>query len=118
MNLLGELDTDDSDLEVLDLGKRTCDDEAPSHKPGCPKERVIIVNLPIAKEVEMAKSSASPKVLKMQRSKWKPSHFPLGEGQVDYSIVDDLAHHTMITLPQLVALSPQVRREPQQGIST
>ena len=67
----------------------------------------------------MTESSASPKVPKMQRSKWQPSHFPLGEGQEDYSIVDDLVHRTMnITLPQLVALSSQVRRELQQSIST
>ena len=67
----------------------------------------------------MSESSTSPKVPKTRRSKWQPSHFPLGEGQEDYSIVIDLAHHTMnITLPQLVALSPHVRRELQQSIST
>ena len=57
---------------------------------------------PIAKEVELVESSANPKVLKMRRSKWKPSHFPLREGQEEYSIVDDLAHRTMnITLFQI-----------------
>ena len=103
MNLLGELDAKDSDKEVLDLGKRARDDEAPSHKLGRLKKRVMIVDMPIAKEVEMAESYASPKVPKMRRSKWKPSHFPLVEGQEDYSIVDDLAHRTMnITLPNLL----------------
>ena len=103
MNLLGESDAKDSDIEVLDLGKRA-HDETPSRKPGHPKKRVTIADPLIAKEVEMAESSTNPKVPKMRRSKWKPSHFPLGEGQEDYSIVDDLAYRTMnITLPQLVA---------------
>ena len=56
---------------------------------------MTIVDPPLAKEVEMAEISADPKVLKMRRSKWKPSHFPFEEGQEDYSIVDDLAHRTM-----------------------
>ena len=30
LNLLGKLDAKDSDIEVLDLVKRACDDEAPS----------------------------------------------------------------------------------------
>ena len=119
LNLLGESDAEDSDIEVLDLGKRARDDETPSRKPGRPKKRVTIAEPPTTKEVEMAESSSNPKVPKTRRSKWKPSHFPLGEGQEDYSIVDDLAHRTMnITLPQLVTLSPYVRRELQQSIST
>ena len=64
MNLLGELDTEDSDIKVLDLGKRARDDETPSRKPGRPKKRGTIANSPIAKEVEMAESFASPKVPK------------------------------------------------------
>ena len=104
---------------MLDLGKRACDDEAPSRKPGHPKKRVTIADPPIAKEVGMVESFASPKVPKMRQIKWKSSHFSLGEGQEDYSIVDDLVHRTMnITLPQLVAPSPHVRRELQQSIST
>ena len=51
LNLLGELDTEDLDIEVLDLSKRACDEEAPSRKLGHPKKRMMITDLPIAKEV-------------------------------------------------------------------
>ena len=44
LNLLGESNDEDSDIEVLDLGKRARDDETPSHKPGRPKKRVTIAN--------------------------------------------------------------------------
>ena len=44
MNLLGESDAEDSDIEVLDLGKRARDDETPSRKPGRPKKRVTIAD--------------------------------------------------------------------------
>ena len=74
LNLLGKLDAEDSNIEVLDLGKRAHDEEAPSRKPGHPKKRVKIADPPINKEVEMAESSSSAKVLKTRRSKWKPSH--------------------------------------------
>ena len=66
LNLLGDSYVEDSDIDVLDLGKRTHDDEALIRKPGHPKKRVTIVDLPIAKELEMAKSSTSSKVPKMQ----------------------------------------------------
>ena len=62
LNLLGESNTKDSDIEVLDLGKRAHDEEALSHKPSHPKKTVMIAGMLIAKEVEMAKSSTSPKV--------------------------------------------------------
>ena len=93
--MLFRSDAEDSDIEVLDLGKRARDDETPSRKPSRPKKRVTIAEPPMAKEVEMVESSSSPNVPKTRRSKWKPSHFPLAEGQEDYSIVDDLAHRTM-----------------------
>ena len=51
LNLLGESDAEDSDIEVLNLGKRARDDEAPSHKPGRPKKRLTIADPLIAKEV-------------------------------------------------------------------
>ena len=44
LNLLGELDAKDLDIEVLDLGKSARDDEAPSCKPGRPKKRVTIAD--------------------------------------------------------------------------
>ena len=43
LNLLGELDAEDSDIEVLDLGKRAHDDETPSRKSGRPKKHVFWV---------------------------------------------------------------------------
>ena len=48
LNRLGDLDVEDSDIVVLDLGKRALDEEAPSRKPAHPKKRVTIADPPIA----------------------------------------------------------------------
>ena len=60
MNLLGESGAKDLDIEVLDLGKRARDEEALGRKPCHLKKRITIVDLPMAKEVEMVKSFANP----------------------------------------------------------
>jgi len=84
------------------------------------RERSLKETMQTSDEDHREKRSKSEKVIRKPRRRIGISNLLIGKGQTEYSILDDLDNDqsTNITMGQLIAKCPALRKELRLGIST